>query len=152
MTIQDRLMDDLKIAMKAHGEVTKLVVRMVRSAVHNVEIEKREAVDDAAVTEVLSRIARQYRESIGVYQQADRVDLVAKEEAELEVWLRYLPEQLGPGEVLALVKVVVDDVGAKGTADKGKVMGKLMPQLRGKADGGMVNTVVTEHLESLGAG
>lgn len=149
MTIQERLMDDLKTAMKAHDDVTKNVVRQVRSAIQYQEKDKGEAADDAAVVEVLARMVRQWRESIEAYSAGGRQDLVDKEEGELAVIMRYLPEQLGRDDILALATQTAQEVGAAGPGDKGKLMGKLMPQLRGKADGALVNTVVGELLDSL---
>jgi uncharacterized protein YqeY len=144
-------MEDLKTAMRSHDETRRSVIRLMRAAVQNEEINKGKALDDAGVVEVLSRMARQYRESIDIYRQAARKDLLDKEEGELAVLAQYLPQQLTRAEVADLAKQAVQQVGARGPGDKGKVMGKLMPQLRGKADGNMVNTVVTELLESLGS-
>ena len=149
MTIQERLRDDLYTAMRGHDAVAKTAIRMVRAAVQNKEKEKGEEVSEEATVEILARMMRQYRESIDTFRQAGRDDLVDKEEAELAVVMRYLPEQLGTDEVLALAKQAVTEVGASGPGDRGKVMGKLMPQLRGKADGSVVNTVVSELLDSL---
>ena len=149
MTIKERLSEDLKTAMRSGDVVTRSTIRLVLSALKNEEIEKRKESDDQAVTEVLARMTRQYRESIEMYQTANRDDLVASEQAELAVIMRYLPKQLSQDEVLALAKKAVEDAGASGPDDRGKVMGRLMPQLRGKADGAMVNTVVTELLESM---
>jgi uncharacterized protein YqeY len=149
VTIQERLRDDLYTAMRGHDAVAKTAIRMVRAAVQNKEKEKGEEVSEEATVEILARMMRQYRESIDTFRQAGRDDLVDKEEAELAVVMRYLPEQLGTDEVLALAKQAVTEVGASGPGDRGKVMGKLMPQLRGKADGSVVNTVVSELLDSL---
>jgi uncharacterized protein YqeY len=135
--------------MRGHDAVAKTAIRMVRAAVQNKEKEKGEEVSEEATVEILARMMRQYRESIDTFRQAGRDDLVDKEEAELAVVMRYLPEQLGTDEVLALAKQAVTEVGASGPGDRGKVMGKLMPQLRGKADGSVVNTVVSELLDSL---
>jgi uncharacterized protein len=149
MTIKERLTEDLKTAMKSGDVVSRSTIRLVLAAVKNEEIAKGQEPDDQALTEVLARMTRQYRESIEQYGNANREDLVASEQAELAVIMRYLPEQLSHEEVLSLAKQAVDDAGASGPADRGKVMGRLMPQLRGKADGNMVNTVVTELLESM---
>ena len=149
MTIQERLMDDLKVAMKTQDAVSRSVLRIMRSAIQYQEKDKRETADDAVVVEVLARIARQYRESIEAYGAAGRTDLVDKEEAELEVIMRYLPRQMDREEILNIVSRVAQEIGAVGPADRGKVMGKLMPQLRGKADGSLVSTVVGELLDSL---
>ncbi len=149
MTVQERLTDDLKTAMKGRDELTRDVVRLVISAIKNGEIEKRGALDEAGVTDVLSRMVRQYRESITAYRDGGRDEAAAKEEAELAVVMRYLPEQLGADEILALAVAAAAEVGASGPSDRGKVMGKLMPQLRGRADGTVVNRVVGEVLEGI---
>jgi uncharacterized protein YqeY len=149
MSIQVQLTEDLKNAMKSGDAITKDTVRLIRSAVQNAEIEKQGDLDDTDVSLVLGKMAKQYRDSITVYREAKRDDLVAKEETELAVVMRYLPEQMSADDVRAIAETVVAEVGATGPGDKGKVMGKLMPQVRGKADGSMVNTVVGELLDAL---
>ena len=149
MTIEEQLADDLKQAMRSHDDVTKDVVRLMRAALKNAEIEKRGTLDEASVEAVLARMAKQYRDSIAIYRDAGRTDLSDKEEAELAVVMRYLPEQLGADEIASLARAAAEEVGAMGPGDRGKVMGKLMPQLKGRADGAVVNTVVGEILESL---
>ena len=152
MSIQDQLNDDLKTAMKAHDEVTKNTIRLMRSSIKNVEIDKGGAIDDAGVTDVLARMAKQYRDSITTFRDAGRTDLVDKEQAELDVLMRYMPKQLGADEVRAIAQQTADEVGAQGPQDKGKLMGKLMPKVKGQADGAIVNQVVTEILEARAAG
>ena len=149
MTLQATLIDDLKAAMRRGDQVQRSVIRLIRAAVQNEEISRRKELDDAGAMEILARMARQYRESINQYRQGNRADLVAKEEAELEVLQRYLPPQVSREEVLALAEQAAQEMGAAGPTDKGKLMGQLMPQLRGKADGALVNTVVTELLEGM---
>jgi uncharacterized protein YqeY len=149
MSLLDQLNEDLKQAMKAKDEVTKDTVRLIKAAVQNAEIEKQATLDDTSANELLARMARQYRESITMYRDNAREDLATKEEAELSIVLGYLPEQLGADEIRTMAKAVADEVGAAGPGDKGKLMGKLMPQLRGKADGALVNKVVGELLDSL---
>ena len=149
MSIQVQLTEDLKNAMKSGDAITKDTVRLIRSAVQNAEIEKQGDLDDTDVSLVLGKMAKQYRDSITVYREAKRDDLVAKEETELAVVMRYLPEQMSADDVRAIAETVVAEVGATGPGDKGKVMGKLMPQVRGKADGSMVDTVVGELLDAL---
>lgn len=149
MSIQDELTADLKNAMKSGDAITKDTVRLIRSAVQNAEIEKQGDLDDNDVSLVLGKMAKQYRDSITVYREAKRDDLVTKEETELAVVMRYLPEQMSADDVRAIAETVVAEVGATGPGDKGKVMGKLMPQVRDKADGSMVNTVVGELLDAL---
>ena len=149
MTVQARLTEDLETAMKAHDELTRDVVRLAISAIKNAEINKRGALDEAGVTDVLSRMVRQYRESITAFRDGGREEAAAKEEAELAVVMRYLPEQLGPDEIRALAASAATEVGATGPSDRGKVMGALMPQLRGRADGSVVSAVVGEVLEGI---
>ena len=146
MTIQEQLSDDLKTAMKAQDALTKDTVRLIRAAMKNAEIEKGDALDDAGALDVLARMAKQYRDSIATYRDNGREDLAVREEAELTVVARYLPEQLGEDEVRALAEQAVAELGASGPQDRGKVMGKLMPQLKGKADGSVVNRIVGELL------
>ena len=149
MSVQDQLTEDLKNAMKSGDTITKDTVRLIRSAVQNAEIEKQDDLDDTDVGLVLGKMAKQYRDSITIYREAKRDDLAAKEETELAVVMRYLPEQMSADDVRAIAETVVAEVDAAGPGDKGKVMSKLMPKVRGKADGSMVNTVVGELLDAL---
>ena len=146
MAIQEQLVEDLKSAMKAHDDITKDTIRLVRAAIKNTEIEKGDALDDEAAMAVLARMAKQYRDSIETYRQHGRDDLVAREESEFSVLARYLPEQLDEDAIRSLAQQVVEAVGATGPGDRGKVMGRLMPQLKGRADGSIVNRVVGELL------
>ncbi|MCE2469324.1 MAG: GatB/YqeY domain-containing protein [Dehalococcoidia bacterium] len=149
MSIKQRLDDDLKAAMKAGETITRDTIRLIRAAILNREKEKGGAPDDRKVVDVLSRMSRQYRESIETYRGAGRNDLAAKEQAELDVLTRYLPRQLTREEVTELAERAAAEVGASGPGDRGKVMGKLMPQVRGQADGTMVNEIVGEILQAL---
>ncbi len=146
MPIQEQLIEDLKTAMKAQDLITKDTVRLIRAAMKNAEIEKGKELDDEGAIDVLARMAKQYRDSITTYRDNGREDLAVREEAELEVLARYLPEQLGEDDIRVLVQQAVSELGASGPQDRGKVMGKLMPQLKGKADGGLVSRIVGELL------
>jgi uncharacterized protein YqeY len=149
MSLQEQLDDDLKTAMKAHDQVVRDTVRLMRSAIKNAEIAAQKELDDSGVAEVLARMAKQYRDSITTYGDAGRTDLVDKEQAELDVLIRYLPEQLGADDITALAKQAADELGATGLSDRGKLMGKLMPELKGKADGALVNKIVSDLLDTL---
>jgi len=139
-------MADLKKAMKS-GDKTRLsVVRMARAAIKNAEIAKGNPLDDAGVIDVLSKEAKQHRESIAEFSKAKRQDMVAGEEAELAVILEYLPQQMSREEVVTIARQVIEEVGAQGPRDKGRVMSKLMPQLKGKAEGRLINEIVTQLL------
>ncbi len=141
--LQEKLMDDLKAAMKSGDKQRKLVISLVRAGVKNVEIAKQKTLDDAGVLEVIAKEARQRRESITEFKKGNRADLVAKEEAELAILLEYLPQQISREEVIATARQVIKEVSAQGPGDKGKVMQKLMPQLKGKAEGSTINEIVT---------
>lgn len=144
--LQEKLTADLKEVMKA-GDKTRLeVIRMVRARIKNAEIAKQKSLDDSDVLDVIAREVKQRRESIAEFKKADRQDLLDKEEAELAILLEYLPQQMSREEILAAARRVIEEVGARGPGDKGKVMQSLIPQLKGKAEGRDINEVVTELL------
>lgn len=145
-TLQEQIGEDLKNAMRAGDQTRVSVLRLVRAAVKNAEVAQGKTLDDGGVLAAISREARQRRESIEEFKKGQRADLVAKEEAELAVLLTYLPQQLSREEIGAAAREVIAQVGARGPADKGKVMPVLMAQLRGKAEGQAINAVVTELL------
>ena len=147
MSLSERLAEDLKSAMRAKDDVAKGAIRLARAAVQNAEIEKGRALDEAGELDVLARMAKQRRESIEAYREHGREDLAAQEEAELAIVRRYLPAQMDEEEIRSLARRTVSELGASGPGDRGKVMGKLMPQLRGKADGNAVSRIVGELLE-----
>ena len=146
MPLHERLNDDLKSAMRAGDAPRRSVLRYLLSAIHNQEIEKKGALDDEAITALLGRQAQQRRDSIEAFSKGGRDDLVAKEEAELTLIVGYLPQQLTDDEVRELAAKAIADAGASGPRDMGRVMGALMPQVRGRADGKSVSAVVSELL------
>lgn len=147
MSISERLAEDLKSAMREKDEVARGAIRLIRAAIQNAEIEKGRALDDAGELDVLARMAKQRRESIEAYRTHGREDLATQEEAELAVVSRYLPAQMDEDEIRALAMQTMSELGASGPGDRGKVMGKLMPQLKGKADGAVAARIVGELLE-----
>ena len=120
----------------------RTVLRYLLSAIHNQEIEKKAELDDEAITALLGRQAQQRRDSIEAFKKGGRDDLVAKEEAELALITEYLPEQLTDDDVRELAAKAIADAGASGPQDMGRVMGALMPRVRGRADGKAVSAVV----------
>ena len=144
--LQDKVADDLRQAQKSGDKVRVTVLRLVKAGVKNAEIAQGAPIDDAGVIDVITREVKQHRESISEFTKGNRQDLVAKEEAELATLLEYLPKQLSREEVMAIVRQVIEQVGATGPGDKGKVMSQLMPQLKGRADGREANDIVTELL------
>ena len=148
MTMRERLEEDIRQAMRDRASVRLEALRYLKSVVQAVEKPQGKTLDDPALMEVVAKQVNDRRESIRMFQQGNRDDLVAKESAELAILESYLPPQLGPDELLQLVQDVVKELGASTPRDKGRVMGRLMPQVRGRADGTVVNDLVTQLLES----
>ncbi len=146
MSLQERLAEDVKNAMRQHDDVRRDTLRMVRSAVRYEEINQQKPLDDAGVINVLAKMARQHQESIAEFTRGNRPEMVKKEEAELVIVRSYMPQQLTREELAELARKAIAEVGAKGPQDMSKVMGKMMPQVRGKADGNAVSQVVRELL------
>jgi len=142
----EQIQEDLKKSMKAKDGNRVSVLRFLLSAIRNREIEKRDALDDEEVLAEITSSAKRRRESMEAFEAGGRMDLVEKEERELAILQEYLPEQLSPEEIRSVVLEVVDAVGAASTSDLGKVMKELMPKVRGKADGKLVNEIVREVL------
>ena len=149
MELLTRLDEDLKDAMRQQDVVRRNVLRSVRSDIHNEEIAQQKSLTDDAVMSVIAKQVKQTRESIHEFKKGNRQDLVTKEESELDVLLSYMPKQLEEEELINIAKSVIAAVSAKGVQDKGLVMKSLMPEVKGKADGSLVNSVVTDLLESL---
>ncbi|MFC1860664.1 GatB/YqeY domain-containing protein [Chloroflexota bacterium] len=142
-----KLNDDLKQALRDRDKIRISVLRLVLSAVHNTEIAKRVELEDGDILGVIAKEVKQRHESIEAFKQGNRQDLVAQEEAELAILNEYLPEQLTWDEIVAESRKIIEEVGAEGPRDKGKVMSKLVALLKGKADGKMINEVVTKLLD-----
>lgn len=129
------------------GDKTKVsTIRLVLSAVKYVEIDKQGPLDEGGVLAVIAKEARRRQESIEAFKQGNRADLVAQESAELAILKGYLPQQMSREEITAAARQVIAEVGATGPQDKGKVMSRLVAQLKGKAEGKDINAVVTELL------
>jgi len=144
----DQMKSDLTEALKAGDTAKALSMRYLLAEIHNAEIAKGK---DAVLTEeelaaVLQKQAKQRVESIEAYQKGGRDDLVGKEKNELEMIRGYLPAQMGEDRIRELARVAIQESGAAGIADMGKVMGVLMPKVQGQADGALVSKVVREIL------
>ena len=150
MALKETLSNDMKDAMRQRDTVTRDTIRLLLSAIGYEEKAKRtDALSDDAVLQVLSKQAQQRRDSIEAYQKGDRPDLVAKEEAELAIVTKYLPQPLTADEIAAIVQSAIADAGATGPQDMGKVMGRIMPQVRGRADGKQVSALVNQTLRGM---
>ncbi len=149
MNLLEILNHDLKRAMKAGDDVSKRTLRSLKAAITRAQKDRdNQPLSDEEIIAVLQKQAKQRKDSIAAYQQAGRADLVEEESAELAVIERYLPQMMNEEEIRQAAQSVIADMGASGPRDMGKVMGKLMPQLRGKADGRLVNQVVRELLST----
>jgi hypothetical protein len=147
-TLKQKLMDDLKQAMREGDTVKRSVIRLTMAAINNAEIARQTALEDIDILGVIAKEVRQRKESIEAFKQGNRADLVAQEEAEMAVLQEYLPQQMTREEIMAEARKVIAEVGAGGLKDKGKVMPQLMAKLKGKADGRVINEIVTELLGS----
>lgn len=148
LSLMERLDQDLKNALKQReaGQLRLSVIRMAKAALQNARIEKGRALTEAEVIEVLAREMKLRRESMAEFEKAQRSDQVEQLRAEIAVLEEYLPQQLSEAEIRALVKETVARLGAQGPKQVGPVMAALMPQVKGKADGRLVNRIVNEVL------
>jgi uncharacterized protein YqeY len=132
----------MRASAKAQDAIRRDTLRFALAALHNEAVAKRRDLTDDEVVGVLAKQAKMRRESIEAFEKGGRAELVAKESAELKVIESYLPQQLGRDEVAALAKAAITETGASSPADQGKVMQKLMPQVKGRAEGKLVAEVV----------
>ncbi|MFQ5875927.1 MAG: GatB/YqeY domain-containing protein [Dehalococcoidia bacterium] len=149
MSLQEKLKSDLLEAVRGGDEVRRSVLRLLRAGIQNEEIAKSRPLKEEEVLDLLSREAKRHKESIAEFRKGNRLDLVEREEAELALLLEYMPRQMSPEEILEVARQVMGEVGAQGPGDRGKVMGRLMPQLKGRADGKEVSQIVGELLSAL---
>ena len=148
MTLRDKIEDDIRQSMRSQNRQRLDALRFLKSAIQLVEKDQQKVLDDTGVTEVIAKQVKERRESIRMFEEGSRADLVAKESAELAVLEEYMPPQMSAEQLAALIREVSRQVGAETPRDKGKVMGRLMPQVRGLADGAQVNALVDEILGS----
>lgn len=146
--LKQKLSDDLKQAMRSGDKVRRSVIRMLMAAITNAEIARRAALTDNDILGIIAKEVKQHQESIDAFKQGNRPDLVAKEETEMAILQEYLPQQMTHTEIVEAARRVIDEVGARGPSDKGKVMPRLIAQLKGRAEGQEINAVVTELLAS----
>ncbi|WP_339063733.1 GatB/YqeY domain-containing protein [Tepidibacillus marianensis] len=146
MSLAERITEDMKQAMKNKDKLRLSVIRMIRSAIKYAEIELKTTLSEEQVIDVLTREVKQRRDSLQEFEKADRRDLVENVKEELIVLQDYLPKQLSEDELRTIVQEVIVQVDAKAKSDMGKVMGALMPRIKGRADGKLVNQLVQEKL------
>jgi len=150
MSLKDKLTADMKSAMKEKeaGKLRLSVIRMVRANIKYAEIEQKTELTDEQVLDVLAKEVKMRRDSIEEFTKGNRPELVENLEREIEVLMHYLPKQLSEAEIRSLAQAAVTQSGASTAKEMGKVMAILMPSVKGKADGKLVNTIVRELLQS----
>jgi len=162
--LQEKINEDLKKAIQEKNELAVLALRGLNAAVHNKKIEKRTKLSkqekdltklekeskltEEEILEVISSEAKKRKDAIDEFRKGGRDDLVEKEKRELEILKKYLPEQMNEEQIKKEAKKAIEEVGASGPQEMGKVMGVLMPKLKGRAEGGMVSKIVQELLAS----
>jgi uncharacterized protein YqeY len=146
VSLTEQLQADMKTAMRDGDTLRRDTLRMVIAAAQNAAKDKRAPLTDEEAVEVIGREVKKRRESILAYEGAGRADLAAAEQSEIEILTPYLPEQLAEAEVRALVSEAIGATGATSPRDMGRVMGQLMPKVKGRADGKVVSAIVNEEL------
>lgn len=150
MSVKEKLVEDMKQAMKDReaGKFRLSVIRMVRASIKNVEIDRRHDVSEDETLEILAREVKMRRDAIEEFAKGNRPDLVDNLRKELEILMEYLPQQLSEETVRSLVQEAVKATNATGPKEMGKVMAALMPKVKGRADGKLVNQLVREALNN----
>ena len=149
MGLREKLEDDIKSAMRNHDQARLDALRFLKFAVQAVEKDQKSELDDDGVIIVATKQASDRRDSIKAFEEGGRDSMAAKEAAELVILEEFLPPQMSTDEIMVIIQSIAAEIQVSSIQDKGKLMGKLMPQTRGKADGSVVNQMVTEYLESL---
>jgi uncharacterized protein len=144
--LQEKLNEAFRQAMRDKDTLRRSVLRMALAAVKNLEIARRSELSDADVLGILTKEVQQHEESIEAFTKGNRPDLADKEKAELVILKEYLPKQLTREEIVAEARKAIEEAGAKGPNDKGKVMPKIVAKLKGQADGKVINEIVSELL------
>lgn len=142
MSLKTQLTEDMKTAMRAKDQVSLSTIRLINAAIKQFEVDERTEADDAKIISILTKMVKQRKDSAKIYTEAGRQDLADKENAEIEILNRYLPQMMSVEEIKTVVEAAIAETGASGMADMGKVMGVLKTRLAGKADMGEVNKVL----------
>lgn len=146
MNLSERLNEDMKQAMKSKDKFTLSTIRMVRSTIKYLEIDLKRTLDDNEVLDILSREIKQRKDALQEFESAGRDELAASTKAEIEIIIKYLPEQLSEEEIKVIVQQTIQETGASSKSEMGKLMSALMPKVKGRADGKLVNQVVQQFL------
>ena len=147
MNLSERLNEDMKQAMRNQDKFKLSTIRMVRATMKNLEIDLKRTLNDNEVLDILSREIKQRKDALQEFEKAGRDDLAASARAEVEIIAVYLPKQLTEEEIKVIVQQTIQETGASSKADMGKVMSALMPKVKGRADGKLVNQAVQQLLQ-----
>jgi uncharacterized protein YqeY len=146
VSLADKLLADMKEAMKGHEKIRLSTIRMVRAAIKDAEINKRVELTDDEILDIITRQVKFRRDAIPDYEKANRPDSVQQLQDEIKVLQSYLPKQLSEEEIRTVIRDTIQETGALGPQDMGKLMKNLMPKLKGRADGKQINQLVKEML------
>ena len=147
MSLKEKLMEDLKNSMKNKDTVRKNVVTMVRASIKQREVDERIELSDEDIIDIISKQVKEKRDVIEDFKKGGREDLVALTNKEMEILLEYLPKQLSEEDVEKIVRETITEIGAKSIKDMGMVMKSVLPKIKGKADGSLVNKIARKYLE-----
>jgi|SRR5690606_318792 len=147
MDLKKRLLEDFKIAMREKDDIKKNTITMVRAAILQREKDEQIELDDEGIIEVISSELKKRKASLEAAQKGNRLDMVEDVKTEMAILKDYLPQQLTENEIDTIVANTIEELGADGMKDMGKVMGVLMPKLKGRADGKLVNQIARRHLQ-----
>ena len=146
MSLKERLLEDMKNAMRDKDIIKKNTVQLVRSAVLQVEKDSKVTLDDDGVIEIVAKEVKKRKDSLPEFEKSGRQDLIDNLKAEVEVLMQYLPQQLTEAELEQIVKTAIQQTGASSIRDMGKIMQAVMPRIKGRADGKAVNQIVNKLL------
>lgn len=147
MPLKEKLMDDLKEAMKSKEKVKKNVVTMLRAAIKQKEVDNRVELGDDDILDIIAKQIKQKKDSISDFEKGNRQDLIDLTNEEIKILLEYLPPQLSDEELESIVKEAIEKTGAQTKKDLGKVMAFIMPKTKGKADGKHINEIVAKYIK-----
>ncbi len=146
LALKEKLMEDLKLSMKDKDTVRKNTVQSVRAAIKQVEVDNRVELSDDDIIGVIAKEVKKRKDVLPEYEKSGRTDLIDELKREIEILMGYLPSQLSKEELGEIVKNAIAEVGASSMKDMGKIMANVMPKIKGRADGGMVNAIAKELL------
>lgn len=143
MSLKDRLMDDFKEAMKSKDEIRKNTVNLARAAIKQYEVDNREELDDQGIINILNKQVKMRKDALSDFEKAGRTDLLEAYNKEIEILMEYLPKQLTVEEITEIVKSTAAELGIEGgKQNMGKLIGAVMPKVKGLADGGEVRKII----------